>query len=426
MKNIFITLIVLCIVHSLAIAQTPQYNPVTVDISRRLSKDLLGNNSTGFLTPLVTTSNATVNSRFFRSAYIPKKSEKIYFRFGIHGMTGTVRDDQKSFTPVSPVGSKNDEFNSATRAFTTLSQTKDTTGLIYGIIRYLFASGLEDPTSGITFPSSSPTVFGNGTGSLTLNSDYFKKQVQGGDPLLTLAFNQLSAEQQTLILNTLTSLPKSFPLPTGGNISQVYAGVPQLEIGSFLGTELLLRFIPPVQLDKNIGDFSFFGIGLKHSISQYIEDSPLDIAIQGVYQITNIKQIVGVTKAELNADANIYNMNLQFSKKIKNITSWFGDLEVFGGYSFEQFNIESSYTYTLPVTLQKELGLMTDINGEIAADPANGFPGDTQPQVSKGAIEDTNHKGILGIAKSIGPVTIAIDYSISKFNLLSLGIDYTF
>ncbi len=426
MKNIFITLIVLCVVHSLANAQTPQYNPITVDISRRLSKDLLGNNSTGFLTPLVTTSNATVNSRFFRSAYIPKKSEKIYFRFGIHGMTGTVRDDQKSFTPVSPVGSKSVEFNNATNAFATLSQTKDTTGLIYGIIRYLFASGLEDPTSGITFPSSSATVFGNGTGSLTLNRDYFKKQIQGGDPLLTLAFTQLSAEQQTLILNTITSLPQSFPLPTGGNISQVYAGVPQLEIGSLFGTELLLRFIPPVQLDKNIGNFSFFGIGLKHSISQYIEDSPLDIAIQGVYQITNIEQIVGVTKAELNADANIYNMNLQFSKKIKNITSWFGDLEVFGGYSFEQFNIESSYTYTLPVTLQKELGLMTDINGEIVADPANGFPGDNQPQVSKGAIEDTNHKGILGIAKSIGPVTIAIDYSISNFNLFSLGIDYTF
>lgn len=426
MKKILITLAIFCIVHPFAIAQTPQYNPVTVDISRKLSKDLLGNNSSGFLTPLVTTSNATANSRFFRSAYIPKKSDKIYFRLGVHGMTGTVRDDQKTFTPTSPVGSKSDELNRASTAFATLSQTKDTTGLIYGIIRYLFASGLEDPTSGITFPKSSPTVFGNGTGSLTLNSEYFKKQVQGGDPVLTFAFNQLSAEQQTLILNTLNSLPKSFPLPTGGNISQVYAGVPQLEVGSLFGTELLLRFIPPVQLDKNIGDFSFFGIGLKHSISQYIEDSPLDIAVQGVYQITNIKQIVGVTKAELNADANIYNMNLQFSKKIKNITSWFGDLEVFGGYSYEQFNIESSYTYTLPVTLQKELGLMTDINGEIVADPANGFPGDTQPQVSKGEIKDTNHKGILGIAKPIGQLTIAIDYSVSRFNLLSLGIDYTF
>ena len=401
-------------------------NPITVEVSRKLSKDLLGNNSNGFLTPLVTTSNATSNSRFFRSAYIPKKVDKIYFRFGIHGMTGTVRDDQKTFTPVSPVGSKAEEQATTAQTLFQFSTTKDTAGVVYSLIRYLLASGFEDPTSGVTFPTSSPTVFGNGTGSLTLNKEYFKNQISSGDPILALAFKQLSAEQQQTILNAINTLPSSFPLPTGGNISQVYAAVPQLEVGSLFGTELLLRFIPSIQLDKNVGDFSFFGVGLKHSISQYIEDSPLDIAIQGVYQTTKITQIVGVTKAELTADANIYNVNLEFSKKIKNISDWFGDLDIYGGYSFEQFNIESSYKYTLPVTLQKELGLMTDVNGEIAADPANGYPGDTQPQVAKGTIDDTNNKLILGIAKPIGPVTIALDYSISRFNLLTMGIDVTF
>lgn len=428
-KLIITTLLMICATSVLnAQDPTPKYNPITVDVSRKLSKDLLGNNSNGFLTPLVTTSNATSNSRFFRSAYVPKKVDKIYFRFGIHGMTGTVREDQKTFTPTSPVGSKNTELNNAASAFLNLSQTKDTSGLIYGIIRYLFASGLEDPTSGITFPSSSPTVFGNGTGSLTLNNEYFIKQLdpETGDPNLKLPYSLLSAEQKALVVKTINSLPSSFPLPTGGNISQVYAAVPQLEIGSLYGTELLIRFIPSIQLDKNIGDFSFFGVGLKHSLSQYIEDSPLDIAIQGVYQTTNITQIVGVTKAELTADANIYNVNLEFSKKFKNIADWFGDLDVYGGYSFEQFNIESSYKYTLPVTLQKELGLMTDVNGEIAADPANGYPGDTQPQVAKGTLDDTNNKLIFGIAKPIGPVTIALDYSISRFNLLTMGIDVTF
>jgi hypothetical protein len=411
-----------------ALAQdpTPKYNPTTVAIARSLSKDLLGNNSTGFLTPLVTTSNATSNSRFFRSAHVPKKVDKPYFRFGIHGMTGAVRDDQKSFTPTSPVGSKNDEFAAATQAFANLGLTRDTTALIYGIIRYLFASGLEDPKSGITFPTSSPTIFGKGEGSLTLNSKYFVDQITGGDPLLTIAYNNLSPEQKDVILNAIQGLPPAFPLPTGGDISQVYAGVPQLEIGSFYGTELLLRFIPPVQFDKNIGDFSFYGIGLKHSLSQYFDETPLDVAVQVVYQKTNLTQIVGVTEAELSADANIYNANLQFSKKFKDITPWFGDLEFFGGYSFEQFNIVSTYTYTLPVTLQKDLGLRREINGKIVPDPENGYPGDTEPQVAKGTIEDTNHKLILGVAKPIGPLTIALDYSISRFNLFSLGLDFTF
>lgn len=419
-KHILLVTYFLVAYSALAQDPTPKYNPTTVAIARSLSRDLLGNNSTGFLTPLVTTSNATSNSRFFRSAHVPKKVDKPYFRFGIHAMTGAVRDDQKSFKPMSPVGSKEAEFNRVLSA-------RDTTDLIYGIIRYLFAKGLEDPKSGITFPSSSPTIFGKGEGSLTLNSEYFESQIKaGGDPLLTIAFNSLSNEQKDIVLNSINGLPPAFPLPTGGDISQVFAGVPQFEIGSFYGTELLLRFIPPVKFDKNIGDFSFYGIGLKHSLSQYFDEAPLDVAVQVVYQKTNLTQIVGVTKAELKADANIYDANLQFSKKFKDITPWFGDLEFFGGYSFEQFNIVSTYTYTLPVTLQKDLFLMVEKNGEIVADPENGYPGDTEPQVAKGTIEDTNHKLILGVAKPIGPVTIAFDYSISRFNLFSLGLDFTF
>ncbi len=409
-----------------ALAQdpTPKYNPTTVSIARSLSRDLLGNNSTGFLTPLVTTSNATSNSRFFRSAHVPKKVDKPYFRFGIHAMTGAVRDDQKSFKPLSPVGNSSDELNKTFSSLIELPVTRDTSKLIYGIIRYIFAKGLEDPTSGITFPSSSPTIFGKGEGNLTLDKNYFRKELDG---LLRIIPNaQLSEEQRISLNNAINGLPPAFPLPTGGDISQVFAGVPQFEIGSFYGTELLLRFIPPVKFDKNIGDFSFYGIGLKHSLSQYFDEAPLDVAVQVVYQQTSLAQIVGVTKAELKADANIYDANLQFSKKFKDITPWFGDLEFFGGYSFEQFNIVSTYTYTLPVTLQKDLGLRVEKNGEIVADPENGYPGDTEPQVAKGTIEDTNHKLILGVAKPIGPVTIAFDYSISRFNLFSLGLDFTF
>ena len=409
-----------------ALAQdpTPKYNPTTVAIARSLSRDLLGNNSTGFLTPLVTTSNATSNSRFFRSAHVPKKVDKPYFRFGIHAMTGAVRDDQKSFKPISPVGNSSDELNKTFSSLIELPVTRDTSKLIYGIIRYIFAKGLEDPTSGITFPSSSPTIFGKGEGNLTLDKNYFRKELDG---LLRIIPNaQLSEEQRISLNNAINGLPPAFPLPTGGDISQVFAGVPQFEIGSFYGTELLLRFIPPVKFDKNIGDFSFYGIGLKHSLSQYFDEAPLDVAVQVVYQQTSLAQIVGFTKAELKADANIYDANLQFSKKFKDITPWFGDLEFFGGYSFEQFNIVSTYTYTLPVTLQKDLGLRVEKNGEIVADPENGYPGDTEPQVAKGTIEDTNHKLILGVAKPIGPVTIAFDYSISRFNLFSLGLDFTF
>ena len=56
--------------------------------------------------PLVTTINATSNSRFFTQAYVPKSVDKPYFRFGIHSMIGFVRDDQRLYTPSLPTESR--------------------------------------------------------------------------------------------------------------------------------------------------------------------------------------------------------------------------------------------------------------------------------------------------------------------------------
>lgn len=48
-KLIITTLLMICATSVLnAQDPTPKYNPITVDVSRKLSKDLLGNNSNGF------------------------------------------------------------------------------------------------------------------------------------------------------------------------------------------------------------------------------------------------------------------------------------------------------------------------------------------------------------------------------------------
>jgi len=246
--------------------------------------------------------------------------------------------------------------------------------------------------------------------------------------MLSLAFSKLNPAAQDTILNAISKLPSSFALPTGGNVNTVFAAIPQIEIGSLWGTELLIRLIPSIKLDKNIGNFSFWGIGLKHSISQYFtpkdtEKKPwCDVAIQAVYQGTSLENKVGVTNAELKSDATIWDANIHASKSISGI------IDVYTGFSYEKISINSSYKYLLPVELQMQLGLLRHfpIDTIPYAEPEKGYPGDTKPQTVTSSLTDTNAKWIIGLAKEFGPVAVFADYSISKFNIFSAGIEVSF
>jgi hypothetical protein len=215
-------------------------------------------------------------------------------------------------------------------------------------------------------------------------------------------------------------LPEFFDLPQGLEMNTMYALVPQFEIGSLWGTELLLRFIPPVQWDVNIGEFAFWGIGLKHSISQYFEDFPFDLAIQAVYQGTYLKNQIGMTKADLKANATIWNFNLHASKHFENL------FDVYTGFSSEFINIESDYIYTLSAQMQCDLGILQcEGNQALPPNPPE-YPGDTQPQKTHISLSDSNFKWILGISVPIEPVALFLDMSISKFFMLSGGIEIRF
>ena len=54
------------------------------------------------------------------------------------------------------------------------------------------------------------------------------------------------------------------------------------------------------------------------------------------------------------------------------------------------------------------------------------YPGDTEPQTTAVTVNENHIKFTLGVTRDIGPVTMFIDYSISKFNVLSAGIQYRF
>jgi len=399
---------------------------ITIDLARLFSKDIFELNGLPYLQPLVETMNATSNSRFFNQAFVPQKVDKPYFRFGIHGMLGFVRDDMKTYNPAMPAEMLTSDKLMKYITFNPIN-IKDTTGLIYYALKSILYDGIS--SGSIVLPKEAATVLGYKQEKFNLPNDTLVNLIERNP-----AYKLLPKAMQDSVLNIIKQFPETFSLPEGANLSTLMAAVPQFEIGSLYGTELLIRFIPPVNMGKNIGDFAFWGFGLKHSISQYFLKNPngncnereIDVAFQIVYQGTHLENTVGVTNAELTADATFWNFNLQASKSFD-----FG-MDIYSGLSYETVNIKSEYKYLLPQETQAQLGMLRtdkDENGHIIRiyppEPPD-YPGDTNPQTAKMKFDDQNVKFTFGVAKQIGPINLFIDYNISKFNIFTGGIEYRF
>ena len=123
--------------------------------------------------------------------------------------------------------------------------------------------------------------------------------------------------------------PKNYPRGLG--LSLVPMVVPQAQIGNIFGTRLILRYLPTMSLG-DYGDFSFFGVGIQHSISQYIPLVPVDLSVLGSYTSLTLGSLV-TTKA--------YTFGAQVSKSLPVIT-------LYGGVAWEKSTMTFSYDATLP------------------------------------------------------------------------------
>lgn len=77
----------------------------------------------------------------------------------------------------------------------------------------------------------------------------------------------------------------TFAFPGGLDLNSFGLAVPQLRVSSLAGTEAVVRWIAFEAGDADIGDVSLFGVGGRHSISQYMGESPLfDLAVTAMWQ----------------------------------------------------------------------------------------------------------------------------------------------
>ncbi len=405
--------------------EQPYPSPLAVDLTRSIMKSVFESNAVPFVQPMVTTINATSNARFFTMAYVPKKVDKAYFRLSVNTMAGLISEDQRWYYPSLDLGAR----ENLTNALATYGKLEngaykigplygDTLGLASVFMRELLRDAQAVGYFGI--PSRAASLFGYMPDNRVV--------LPTKENLVTVLkqrpeYQALALTGQTAFLDTLINrltLPTSLTLPPGANMSSIMAAVPQLEIGSLYGTELLLRLVPAVRFNDNVGDFSFWGVGLKHSISQYFPERWFDLAVQGVYQGTTLTNTIGLTESKLEANATIRSFSVQAGKR------FWDAVDVYGAYAFEHIDVTSSYTYALPHETQVQLGLLPLDPPDGKSTPTADRPGDMKPQTSSVLTENVNHKFIVGASVNYGPLRAALDLNISSFNILTFALAYTF
>jgi hypothetical protein len=129
-----------------------------------------------------------------------------------------------------------------------------------------------------------------------------------------------------------------FSYPGGLDLNSFGLVVPQLRVSSFAGTEAVLRWAAYESGDSDIGKIDLFGIGGRHSISQYMgETPPLDIAVGLMYQT------VDVGENDAGGDftsSTAFSVQAQASKRMP---LGFMTFEPYTAIAFENLDVDVAY-----------------------------------------------------------------------------------
>lgn len=106
----------------------------------------------------------------------------------------------------------------------------------------------------------------------------------------------------------------------------------QATVGSIYGTDAIIRFVPiPSFKDEKFPKITMWGIGARHSISQYLPEPPVDIAAGIFYSKFSVGDFIDFTGVTIGAQAG----------------KTFSVLSVFGGLAWESSQMNLSYTSTV-------------------------------------------------------------------------------
>jgi hypothetical protein len=226
----------------------------------------------------------------------------------------------------------------------------------------------------------------------------------------------------------------SFNAPKGTDWRYIPVPIAQVGIGLPLGTELKGRFIPKINI--NDGDVALWGVGIIHSIMQYIPGHkalPLDVSLFAGYTKLmgdvplGLKPEAGVAQsyvAPYNTTTAFDNQNLKMSAQSLNISvissvdlkviTFYGGL----GYCKSKTTIEMQGDYPTPVYVT------TPLPGHVEYNNSGVKQGKDYPKLN---VE--NFSGLranIGFRIKLAVVTFHADYTRAQYNVVSAGLGLSF
>jgi len=283
-----------------------------------------------YLQPFVTAFGANLNSGFYNTAKVIKP-----FRFGIffNTMLAFVPSSDKTFQAIRPD----------------------------------LSVDIEEQQYYVYEPEEveSATVFGD----------------QGGDFTVK---NEVSQHIDTTGM--------TINLPNGAKLPVVPLLAPQFHFGLPAGNELMFRFFPKTQVDKNLGDVSFLGGGIKHSLNKsLLKLIPIDLAVQMVYLSFKVGDLIEMTSFAANA---------QISKKVLMWT-------FYGGLGYENTKLKIEYD-TEQMIYDNGTFTPTEIDIDFEIESENDI------------------RATAGIRYSVMMVKFFADYSLCKYPVANFGFGVSF
>lgn len=227
----------------------------------------------------------------------------------------------------------------------------------------------------------------------------------------------------------------SFNAPKGVAFRYIPVPTAQVGIGLPFGTELKVRFIPKINIKD--GDVSLWGVGLVHSLMQYLPGNkllPFDVSLfagftklKGNVPI-DLQPAAGISQAYTDPYDPLRSFNDQFLK-----------------ISVQALNISAIGSVNLPViTFYGGLGYCKtrtamDLSGNFPTptlntdNPTNPFAEYTNKGVIPGnkfpSMDIKNFSGLrtnIGFRLKLAVVTIHADYTRAQYNVLTAGLGLSF
>ena len=172
----------------------------------------------------------------------------------------------------------------------------------------------------------------------------------------------------------------AYNAPGGTDMAYLPFGIPQLTVGSVFGTDATIRYFV-IDFGGDVGKVDVFGWGIRHSVSQYFDGLPLDIAVGYFSNSFEVGSYVDANSSLISAHVG-YQL---------------GVLEFYGGPGYETADVNIKYE-------------SEEVDGTVNVD-------------LKG---ENDFRFTMGVGLNLGAFKIFTDYNFAKVSALNAGLGIGF